>query len=61
MEAIRKAEYDSPRGPMRIDPRTNNVIQNVYMIEVREAGGKLAHVVVDTIRDVRDPPNGCTM
>ncbi len=61
MEAIRKADYSGPRGPMRIDPRTNNVIQNVYMIEVREVGGKPSHVVIDTIADVRDPPNGCTM
>jgi branched-chain amino acid transport system substrate-binding protein len=61
MEAIRKADYSGPRGPMRIDPRTNNVIQNVYMVEVREVGGKPTHVVVDTIKDVQDPPNGCTM
>ena len=61
MAAIRNAEYSGPRGPMRIDPRTNNVIQNVYMVEVKEVGGKPTHVVVDTIKDVRDPPNGCAM
>ena len=61
MSAIRKAEYTGPRGPLRIDPRTNNVIQNIYMVEVREVDGKPTHVVLDTIKDVRDPPNGCAM
>jgi len=61
MEAIRKATYDGPRGPTKIDPKTNNVIQNIYMIEVKEIGGKPTHVVLDTLKDVQDPPSGCTM
>jgi branched-chain amino acid transport system substrate-binding protein len=61
MEAIRKVSYDGPRGPMRIDPVTNNVIQNIYMVEVVEAGGKVTYKILDTIRDVKDPPNGCNM
>ena len=46
---------------MRIDPLTNNVIQNIYMIEVKDVDGKPTQVVVDTIKDVQDPPNGCNM
>lgn len=61
MEAIRKATYDGPRGPMRIDPKTNNIVQNIYMIEVKEIGGKPTHVVLDTLKDVQDPPSGCNM
>lgn len=61
MEAIRKASYDGPRGPMRIDPKTNNIVQNIYMIEVKDVGGKPTHVVLDTIKDVQDPPSGCNM
>jgi len=61
MEAIRKATYDGPRGPMRIDPKTNNIVQNIYMIEVKEIDGKPTHVVLDTIKDVQDPPGGCNM
>lgn len=61
MEAIRKATYDGPRGPMRIDPKTNNIVQNIYMIEVKEVDGKPTHVVLDTLKDVQDPPGGCTM
>ncbi|MGE0737149.1 MAG: ABC transporter substrate-binding protein [Alphaproteobacteria bacterium] len=61
MAAIRNASYDGPRGPMKIDPKTNNVIQNIYMIEIKEVNGKPTHVVVDTIKNVQDPPNGCTL
>jgi len=61
MEAIRKATYDGPRGPMRIDPKTNNIVQNIYMIEVKEVDGKPTHVVLDTLKDVQDPPSGCNM
>jgi branched-chain amino acid transport system substrate-binding protein len=61
MEAIRKATYNGPRGPMRIDPKTNNIIQNIYMVEVKEVGGKPVHTVLDTIKNVQDPPGGCNM
>lgn len=61
MEAIRKAQYNGPRGPMRIDPKTNNIVQNIYMVEVQEKNGKPTHVVLDTIKDVQDPPGGCNM
>jgi branched-chain amino acid transport system substrate-binding protein len=46
---------------MRIDPKTNNIVQNIYMIEVKDVGGKPTHVVLDTIKDVQDPPSGCNM
>ena len=61
MAAIRNAAYDGPRGPMKIDPKTNNVIQNIYMIEIKEVNGKPTHVVLDTIKNVQDPPYGCSM
>lgn len=61
MEAIRKVQYNGPRGPLRIDPKTNNIVQNIYMVEVQEKNGKPTHVVLDTIKDVQDPPGGCNM
>jgi branched-chain amino acid transport system substrate-binding protein len=62
MDAFRKVSYSGPRGPMRIDPKTNNVIQNIYMVEVKEAApGKMTWAILDTIKDVQDPPGGCTM
>lgn len=59
--AMRATRFDGPRGPFRIDPLTNNVIQNVYIFEVRAQGDRVAAVVRDVIPDVQDPPNGCSL
>ena len=59
--AMRDVRFDGPRGPFRIDPATNNVIQNVYVFEVQMQGDSVAAVVQDVIPDVQDPPNGCTL
>ncbi|MEQ8699225.1 MAG: ABC transporter substrate-binding protein [Bauldia litoralis] len=61
IEALRSITYNGPRGPMRIDPKTNNVIQNIYMVEVVNDGGKPSYKVLDTIANVQDPPNGCKL
>ncbi len=59
--ALAKVRFDSPRGPIRLDPKTNNVIQNVYMVRVVEKAGKITYEVLDTIKDVQDPVNGCKL
>lgn len=62
IEAMHKVEMNGPRGPVKIDPATNNVIQNIYMVEARKgAGGKVDLAVVDTIANVKDDVNGCAM
>jgi branched-chain amino acid transport system substrate-binding protein len=60
-KAIQQVSYTGPRGPVRIDPKTNNIIQNVYMVQVKDNGGKPDYVVVDTVKDVQDEPNGCKL
>jgi len=45
----------SPRGPLMIDPKTRDVIQNEYIREVRKVGGKLANVEFETVPNVKDP------
>lgn len=61
--AIAAAEFDSPRGRFRFDPKTHNVIQPfIYIREVRELSGVgLANVPIDKVADVRDPGTGCTL
>ena len=59
--AMQATRFDGPRGPFQIDPRTNNVIQNVYIFEVQAQGDGVVAVVQDVIADVQDPPNGCTL
>ncbi|MCF1472098.1 ABC transporter substrate-binding protein [Agrobacterium vitis] len=49
-----KAEQ-SPRGPISIDPETRDIVQNIYIREVREKNGELANVELETIPAVKDP------
>ena len=49
---------DSPRGPMRIDPETRDVIQNIYIRRVEKVGGQPLNVIIDTVKDVKDPVLG---
>jgi branched-chain amino acid transport system substrate-binding protein len=46
---------DSPRGPMRIDPETRDVIHNIYIRRVQKVDGELRNVEFATIPSVKDP------
>jgi branched-chain amino acid transport system substrate-binding protein len=47
---------DSPRGPISIDPRTRDIVQNEYLREVRRVGGQLANVELETVATaIKDP------
>jgi len=46
---------DSPRGPIAIDPKTRDIIQNEYIRRVEKKDGKLANVEFATIEQVKDP------
>ena len=59
--ALRETRFDGPRGPFRIDPATNNVIQNMYIFEVQKQGDGVAAVVQEVIPHVQDAPNGCSL
>ena len=59
--ALSKAEFNGPRGPLRIDPATNNVVQNIYIFKNEFKDGKVVQTILDTIPDVQDAPNGCSM
>jgi len=45
----------SPRGSITIDPKTRDVIQNIYVQKVEKKDGKLVNVPFDVIKDVKDP------
>jgi len=59
--ALAKVRFTGPRGPLRIDPATHNVIQNMYVFRNELVDGRIAQRVLATIPDVQDPVNGCTM
>ncbi|MCR6670187.1 ABC transporter substrate-binding protein [Devosia ginsengisoli] len=58
IEAAKGMAWDSPRGPMSIDPETRDVIQTVYIREVQEVDGELQNVIVHEIPNVKDPLHG---
>jgi branched-chain amino acid transport system substrate-binding protein len=55
MAILKGWKYESPRGPIMIDPDTRDIIQNVYMRRTEMKDGKLANVEFDTIPNVKDP------
>jgi branched-chain amino acid transport system substrate-binding protein len=59
--ALATVRFTGPRGPLRIDPATNNVVQNMYVFRNELHDGRIAQRVLATIADVQDPVNGCSM
>jgi branched-chain amino acid transport system substrate-binding protein len=57
MELLKKwKNANSPRGMVSIDPETRDVINPVYLREVRKVGGKLANVEIETLSTgLKDP------
>ncbi len=58
LAAAKGMSWQSPRGPMSIDPETRDVVQTVYIREVKDVGGKLQNVIIDEIPNVKDPLHG---
>jgi branched-chain amino acid transport system substrate-binding protein len=55
MEAAKGMKWESPRGPMMIDPESHDVVEDIYIRRVEKVNGKLVNVDIDTIKDVHDP------
>ena len=49
-------KFDSPRGPIMIDPETRDIVMNEYLDEVvKGTDGKLHQKVIGKIDNVKDP------
>jgi branched-chain amino acid transport system substrate-binding protein len=53
--AMKEMKWESPRGPMEIDPRTRDVVHNEYIRRVERVNGELSNVEFDTYPMVKDP------
>jgi branched-chain amino acid transport system substrate-binding protein len=53
--AMKGMKWESPRGPISIDPETRDIIQNVYMRKVEKKSGQLFNVEFETFDAVKDP------
>jgi len=54
INALRGWKYDSPRGPISIDPRTRDIVMNEYLSEVVKTGGRLVQKNIGVINAVKD-------
>ena len=53
--AAKGASWESPRGPILIDPETRDIVQTVYIRKVAKVDGRLVNVEIDAIPNVKDP------
>jgi branched-chain amino acid transport system substrate-binding protein len=53
--AMKGMRWESPRGPIAIDPETRDIIQNEYIRKVETVNGELYNVEFATIEAVKDP------
>jgi len=54
--AAKGMRWESPRGPISIDPETRDIIQPEYLREVRKVNGQLVNVELETLGTaVKDP------
>ena len=58
LAAMKGMKWDSPRGPMSIDPETRDVVHNEYIRRVEKVNGQLYNVEFATVEAVKDPVRG---
>ncbi len=51
LAALAKVQVEAPRGPIKFD-KYHNVVQNIYIIEVKKVDGKLVNAPIQTLADV---------
>ncbi len=57
--AMHGVSFTGPRGALRIDPATNNIIQDIHIFETRPGEDGMELRVVETLPAMQDPVNGC--
>jgi branched-chain amino acid transport system substrate-binding protein len=55
LAAMKGMKWESPRGPISIDPETRDIVQNIYMRKVEKVNGELYNVEFATFEAVKDP------
>jgi branched-chain amino acid transport system substrate-binding protein len=53
--AAKGMAWESPRGPISIDPETRDIVQTVYIRRVEKVGGELRNVEIEKIANAKDP------
>jgi branched-chain amino acid transport system substrate-binding protein len=53
--AMKGMAWESPRGPISIDPETRDIVQDIYIRKVEKVGGELYNIEFQTFDAVKDP------
>jgi len=48
-------KWESPRGPVSIDPETRDIINTVYIRRVEKVNGQVRNVEIAKSENVKDP------
>lgn len=52
--AMKGMAWESPRGPISIDPETRDIVQNIYIRKVERVDGELYNIEFQTFEAVKD-------
>jgi branched-chain amino acid transport system substrate-binding protein len=55
IDAAKGMTWESPRGPLSVDPETRDIVQTVYIRRVEKVDGRLVNVEFDKVENVKDP------
>ena len=55
IDAMKGMAWQSPRGPISIDPQTRDIVQNIYIRKVEKKNGQLYNVEFATFPAIKDP------
>ncbi len=55
VEAMKGMAWESPRGPISIDPQTRDIVQNIYVRRVEKRNGQLYNIEFATFEAIKDP------
>ena len=55
IQATKGMTWESPRGPVSIDPDTRDIINTVYIRRVEKVNGQVRNVEIAKIENVKDP------
>jgi len=55
INAAKGLKWESPRGPVSIDPETRDIINTVYIRRVEKVSGQVRNVDIAKIENVKDP------
>jgi branched-chain amino acid transport system substrate-binding protein len=58
--AVKGMQWESPRGPVSIDPETRDIVNTVYIRQVEKINGQVRNVEIAKFENVKDPAKART-